>query len=119
MKNTQNQTQVSSQRPNETDLGYSRRISETTHTHTPGPWHVNPRGFIVQSTGDIITRLECSNNNDNDARLIASAPELLEALEDAAFLMRMAAKIAGPMQDSFKRSAEDAAKAIAKAEGNA
>jgi uncharacterized protein Yka (UPF0111/DUF47 family) len=49
--------------------------------------------------------------------LIASAPELLEALEDAAFLMRMAAKIAGPMQDSFKRSAEDAAKAISKAEG--
>jgi hypothetical protein len=52
-----------------------------THTHTPGPWHVNPRGFIVQSTGDIITRLECSNNNDNDARLIASAPELLSALK--------------------------------------
>ena len=48
-----------------------------------------------------------------------SIPDLIEALEDAAFLMRMAAKIAGPMQDSFKRSAEDAAKALAKAEGNA
>ena len=48
-----------------------------------------------------------------------SLPDLIEALEDAAFLMRMAAKIAGPMQDSFKRSAEDAAKALAKAEGNA
>ena len=46
-----------------------------------------------------------------------SLPDLIEALEDAAFLMRMAAKIAGPMQDSFKRSAEDAAKALAKAEG--
>ena len=48
-----------------------------------------------------------------------AAPDLLEALEDAAFLMRMAAKIAGPMQDSFKRSAEDAARALAKAEGRA
>lgn len=48
-----------------------------------------------------------------------AAPDLLEALEDAAFLMRMAAKIAGPMQDSFKRSAEDSAKALAKAEGRA
>ena len=48
-----------------------------------------------------------------------SLPDLIEALEDAAFLMRMAAKIAGPMQDSFKRSAEDAAKALSKAEGRA
>lgn len=49
--------------------------------------------------------------------ILNAAPDLLDALEDAAFLMRMAAKIAGPMQDSFKRSAEDAAKALAKAEG--
>ena len=49
--------------------------------HTPGPWHLNPRGWVVQSTGDIVTRLECSNNKDWDARLIASAPELLAALE--------------------------------------
>ena len=48
--------------------------------HTPGPWHLNPRGWVVQSTGDIVTRLECSNNKDWDARLIAAAPELLDAL---------------------------------------
>ena len=48
--------------------------------HTPGPWHLNPRGWVVQSTGDIVTRLECSNNKDWDARLIASAPDLLAAL---------------------------------------
>jgi type VI protein secretion system component VasF len=35
----------------------------------------------VQSTGDIVTRLECSNNKEADARLIAAAPDLLEALE--------------------------------------
>ena len=39
--------------------------------HTPGPWCLNPRGWVVQSTGDIVTRLECSNNKEADARLMA------------------------------------------------
>ena len=56
-------------------------------THTPGPWHLNPRGWVVQSTGDIVTRLECSNNKDADARLIAAAPELLAALESIAAIV--------------------------------
>ena len=49
------------------------------------------------------------------ASLFSSAPELLAALEDAEFLLRKAGLIAGPMQDSFKRSATDARAAIAKA----
>ena len=49
------------------------------------------------------------------ASLFAAAPELLAALEDAEFLLRKAGLIAGPMQDSFKRSATDARAAIAKA----
>ena len=49
--------------------------------HTPGPWYLNSRGWVVQSTGDIVTRLECSNNKEADARLIAAAPELIDALE--------------------------------------
>lgn len=53
------------------------------------------------------------------ASLFAAAPELLAALEDAEFLLRKAGLIAGPMQDSFKRSAADARAAIAKAEGRA
>ena len=48
--------------------------------HTPGPWYLNPRGWVVQSTGDIVTRIECSNNKEADARLIAAAPDLLAAL---------------------------------------
>ena len=43
--------------------------------------------------------------------------QLVAALEDAEFLMRQAGKIPGPMQDSFRRSAEDARAAIAKATG--
>jgi hypothetical protein len=48
----------------------------------------------VQSTGDIVTRLECSNNKEGDARLIAAAPELLAALED------MTDRYARAMKDS-------------------
>ena len=60
--------------------------------HTPGPWYLNPRGWVVQSTGDIVTRLECSNNKEADARLIASAPELIEALAGCADALREAGK---------------------------
>ena len=48
-------------------------MSPAPRQHTPGPWHLNPRGWVVQSTGDIVTRLECSNNKDWDASLIAAA----------------------------------------------
>jgi hypothetical protein len=51
--------------------------------------------------------------------LMAAAPELLEALKDAEFLLRKAGLMAGPMRDSFNRSASDAREAIAKAEGKA
>ena len=60
--------------------------------HTPGPWYLNPRGFVVQSTGDIVTRLEESYNKEDDARLIASAPELLKALKGCADALREAGK---------------------------
>jgi hypothetical protein len=50
-------------------------------------------------------------------RLTAQNKELLAALEDAEFLLRKAGQFPGPMQDSFKRSAEDARQAIAKAKG--
>jgi hypothetical protein len=44
--------------------------------HTPGPWFINPRGFIVDSSGAIVTRMEGSEDSGN-ARLIAAAPDLL------------------------------------------
>ena len=67
-----------------------------TAQHTPGPWYLNPRGWIVQSTGDIVTRLECSNNGEADARLIAAAPELLAA---ARLAVAWAEQVPAPYRD--------------------
>lgn len=63
--------------------------------HTPGPWSIRPIGGypIIQSeTGTLVAKTDCSLNSGNfvagidvsraNARLIASAPELLEALEN-------------------------------------
>ena len=94
-----------------------------THTHTPGPWWRDDDGFIASGSDKTyitVASPNCSEDIDIDereanARLIAAAPELLAALEDAEFLLRKAGLIAGPMQDSFKRSATDARAAIAKA----
>ena len=92
--------------------------------HTPGPWYLNPRGWVVQSTGDIVTRLECSYNKEANARLIAAAPELLEALEGAEELAEGAIKLLRQLDMETGRIAaecvlRDARAAIAKAKGGA
>jgi hypothetical protein len=91
-------------------------------THTPGNWKVHTEG---EKTG-ILTENNVEHlatcygfRKEGNARLMAAAPELLEALKDAEFLLRKAGLMAGPMRDSFNRSASDAREAIAKAEGNA
>jgi hypothetical protein len=93
--------------------------------HTIGPWKVElaqttpglcivtPKGGTAY-IGDDNLKFNRGEQAAN-ARLIAAAPDLLEALQDAEFLLRKAGQIGGPMQDSFNRSAEDARAAIAKA----
>ena len=93
--------------------------------HTPGPWYLNPHGWVVQSTGDIVTRVEGSYNKESDARLIAAAPDLLAALAGCADALREAGKdfaqanklAARPnLYELHERSARAA---IAKAKGGA
>lgn len=55
--------------------------------HTPGPWDVDSHGNIVQGPGRykiaITSATSIADRSDGaDARLIAAAPELLEALKD-------------------------------------
>jgi hypothetical protein len=101
------------------------RTNETGKaTHTPGPWEM--RGpceitgrYSVTHNGPLFYVGDAGEPGDGEAnaRLAASAPELLEALRDAEFLLRKAGQLAGPMRDSFNRSAADARAAIAKATG--
>lgn len=52
--------------------------------HTPGPWRVSGKATINGGRGWIAS-VSTLNRNAN-ARLIAAAPELLEALEQIAWL---------------------------------
>jgi hypothetical protein len=47
--------------------------------HTPGPWNVNGKQSIRGANSEYIARTNWQNGEAN-ARLIAAAPELLEAL---------------------------------------
>jgi len=54
-------------------------------SHTPGPWHIS-NGVQIRSTKHQIAKVWMMRNgegNDN-ARLIAAAPDLLEALKEIA-----------------------------------
>ena len=108
-----------------------------THTHTQGPWELehcsNEDGskFIAINGqgphGAWLADIQAGNINGKpadvterhlaNARLIAAAPDLLAALQDAEFLLSRAGLMAGPMRDSINRSASDAREAIAKATG--
>lgn len=76
-----------------------------------------PGVYVSDQNTALIAKLHGPDAEAN-ARLIAAAPDLLAALEDAEFLMRKIAlhpNDAWAMRDSFTRSAQDARAAIAKA----
>jgi hypothetical protein len=55
-------------------------------THTPGPWHVGYYldGWAVfpdSDPGHAVTRMQNRPGDEANARLIAAAPDMLEALE--------------------------------------
>ena len=58
--------------------------------HTPGPWHVEMGAYVLDSArtriADVCDRYDGVNNNfkssaEANAKLIAAAPDLLEALQ--------------------------------------
>ena len=119
-------TQVSSQRPNDTDEGYSRRITDTLNTHTPGPW----KTVLSASTRAVTTANEAPKQAticrlfsecvafepgefEANAQLIAAAPELLQALK--AMMNRYGDKSEHPFCDA----SISARAAISKAESRA
>ena len=87
-------------------------------THTPGEWYASktgPQGLVYTTPGGNIVAVTYS---PSDADIVAATPDLLEALENAEFLLR---KIAEQPQDlpqmlgSISNAAQVARDAIAKA----
>lgn len=94
--------------------------------HTPGPWRVEGRTVYGAKSGHIISHgtnaygdgpegyvCNTSGTSEADARLIASAPDLLEALQN---LLGFSSH---PKSVEFEMAKDDARAAIAKASGAA
>jgi hypothetical protein len=84
-------------------------------THTPGPWRKGLCGDIVTEDGRIIAQIFWPRSAAHaNARLVAAAPDLLEALEKTLFPLKTAAlRGSHGAENAFIR----AEKAIAKARG--
>ena len=105
----------------------------TQATHTPGPWEIskNEAGELdicEAGAGNMLADLAKCKNAEANARLIAAAPEMLQALKNAREWLD---ELAGLVQSGMFDAAEDwaganavsvdstLAEAIAKAEGRA
>jgi len=87
------------------------------YDHGPDLVHANQRHVIMSEHGEVCRvphYMHTAGATDKIIKAVNSQAALVAALEDAEFLMRQAAKHAGPMQDSFRRSAADARAALAK-----
>lgn len=85
--------------------------------HTPGPWQVEARRgetLICRSDSAVLARLAAAKEWRANARLIAAAPELLEALEDCAERLAIHMRHTEDLMAHMR-----AHKAIAKARGQA
>ena len=93
-----------------------------TAQHTPAPWELRQSTsgywFIDYEQGGegyTLTKLECG---ERDARLIASAPDLLAVLQEAVRVLDYAADaLDAPEASHFRATIADARAAIAKATG--
>ena len=52
-------------------------------SHTPGPWKIMPLGTVIYAPSKVGPNVTiCTGTTPANARLIAAAPELLEALKE-------------------------------------
>lgn len=90
--------------------------------HTPGPWKATLRTVTAPETEDRLpldVRLYGGNADDNraNARLIAAAPDLLEALQECKQLLDMVLCVQGGLPPDANGPAAKALAAIRKATG--
>lgn len=95
--------------------------------HTPGPWHIDDASYgqiVCSRTSDVaVVRNTGGLPHHGNARLIAAAPELLEALRDALAAMEHMGDVMNGMDivtdedEAHFPAFAKARAAIAKAEG--
>ena len=91
--------------------------------HTPGPFYTSARNghtYVFAESDDFaIARVlrESHRDNDANARLIAAAPELLEALQSIFALVDTAAETGEYDEDAINAAYDKGRAAIAKALG--
>lgn len=103
-------------------------MSETKHT--PGPWEIDHNGYLqaavsgviicrIVNSGGIVFHADFSPAQPANARLIAAAPELLEALKSARTLLQECADdtVGTPSMVEFAEAVKLYDAAIARAEG--
>lgn len=107
----------------------TERAGEVMAGHTPGPWYIEPTGertcngptvSIDQSPLKIVARPDWHLDHEEymaNARLIAAAPDLLEALHDCLTIVQDEYDEDPEPEDltSWKRAIDAARAAIAKA----
>jgi hypothetical protein len=72
--------------------------------HTPGPWETDERFITRGNTSlaevfDVSLDIKAQGEGDANARLIAAAPDLLDALKDAKHVLRLADRSAAWEQE--------------------
>ena len=94
----------------------------TENKHTPGPWMVGPSGKTIFGGEDELLLASCEltpftpTTKRANARLIAVAPELLEALEEMVKMYEDVVDCSDLLEPDSEPTA-DAKAAIAKAKG--
>lgn len=86
--------------------------------YTPGPWFASEDGEVYSKPSYTSVAMVLMNERGADnARLIAAAPELLEALKDARSMLSAVEVSDGEDGDPWDRAISRIEAAIAKAEG--
>lgn len=89
--------------------------------HTPGPWTIERKKTAILSIGpcvaDEYAGLAWLDLNEHDAHLIASAPEILEALEIAVDKIKSGLILLKCDDEFIEKETRQALAAIAKAKG--
>lgn len=88
--------------------------------HTPAPWQVSPFGNVMKNSLKVASIEQMPSNNENErianARLIASAPDLLDLLESAVARVQIANEEGNPILSAWLN---DALSTLRKAKGEA